>query len=152
MEVSRLTPATARFGERDKIRSFGIPIAVVALSACATGAGVDKRPLNSGTSRDYQAPAAKVSAAAKAALATLPVSVTRERVEAGSTVYNFVKSVTAFSWGEVGRVVVTPKGETAASVFVDTEKRSHMQITGTSEAQFSAKIFDGITAELARTP
>lgn len=147
-----MTPVAARFGEVQMIRSFGIAVAVLAMSACATGAGVDKRPLNSGTSREYQVPAAKVGAAAKAALATLPVSMTGERVEAGSTVYNFVKSVTAFSWGEVGRVVVTPKGESAASVFVDTEKRSQMQITGTSEAQFSAKIFDGIAAELAKAP
>ena len=115
MEVSRLTPATARFGETDIIRSFGIAIAVVALSAGATGVGVDKRPLNSGTSRDYQVSAAKVSAVAKAALATLPVSVTGERVEAGSTVFNFVKSMTAFSRAEVGRVLVTPKGWTPVS-------------------------------------
>ena len=83
MEVSRLTLATARFGETDMIRFFGIAIAVVALSACATCAVVDKRPPNSGTSRDYQASAAKASAAARAALATFPVSVAGERVEAG---------------------------------------------------------------------
>jgi hypothetical protein len=78
--------------------------------------------------------------------------VTRGRVKAGSTVLNRVTEGTSFSRGEVGRVGLTPRDETAASVVIDTEKCRQMQITGSSEAQFAAKIFYGLAAELAWSP
>ncbi|MEQ1784351.1 MAG: hypothetical protein ABMA14_23605 [Hyphomonadaceae bacterium] len=56
--------------------------------------------------------------------------------------------MTGFSWGEVGRIVVTPAGETAARVFVDTEKVSQMQLTGTSESEFARDIFAGMKERL----
>ena len=62
----------------------------------------------------------------------------------------FTKSVSAFSWGEVG-VVNVVRGDDASTtvVYVHTQKRDQLQVTGTSERQFGEQIFARITASLS---
>ena len=98
----------------------------------------------------FAAAAPRVAEAAKQTLLALSLGANGVREQAGSTIINFQKGMTAFSWGEVGRIVVTPTGDAAARVFVDTEKVSQMQITGTSESEFSRDIFAGIKERLAK--
>jgi hypothetical protein len=132
------------------IRRLVIGIAVAAmLGACATAATLDARPLDSGTAMEFAAPAARVAEAAKQTLLALSMGANNVREQSGSTVISFQKGLTAWSYGEVGRIVVTPLGETSARVHVDTEKISQMQITGTNESEFSRDIFSGIKERLA---
>lgn len=119
------------------------------LAACATGATLDARPLDSGTSMDFAAPAPRVAEAAKQTLLALSLGANNVRDQGGSTVISFQKGMTAWSWGEVGRVVVTPVTDASSRVFIDTEKVSQMQITGTNEDEFSRDIFSGIRERLA---
>lgn len=123
--------------------------AATLLGACATAGTLSGRPLDSGTSMDFAAPAPRVAEAAKQTLLALSLGITNAGDHAGSTIINFQKSMTAFSWGEVGRIVVTPVNDASARVYLDTEKVSQMQITGTSEADFSRDIFSGIKERLA---
>ena len=132
------------------IRRLFIGLAAASLlGACATAGTLAARPLDSGTAMDFAAPAPRVVEAAKQTLLALSMGANNVTEQAGSTVLNFQKSMTAWSWGEVGRIVVTPAGETASKVYVDTEKVSQMQITGTSESEFSRDIFSGIKERLA---
>jgi hypothetical protein len=130
-------------------RAFILLAAAATLTACATGATLDARPLDSGTSMDFAAPAPRVAEAAKQTLLALSLGANNVREQAGSTILNFQKSLDAWSWGEVGRVVISPVTDASSRVFVDTEKVSQMQITGTNEEEFSRKIFSGISERLA---
>lgn len=132
------------------IRRLFIGIAAASLlGACATAGTLAARPLDSGTSMEFAAASPRVVEAAKQTLLALSMGANSVTEQAGSTILNFQKSMTAWSWGEVGRIVVTPAGETATKVYVDTEKVSQMQITGTNESEFSRDIFSGIKERLA---
>ncbi len=129
-------------------RTFMLLGVSMLLGACATGATLMTRPLDSGTSMEFAVPAPQLAEVTKKALVGLNLPITSAAPNGDSTVINFEKGMTAFSWGEVGRVVVTPISSTTSRVFVDTEKRSQMQITGTSEAEFARDIFDAIKMRL----
>jgi hypothetical protein len=60
------------------------------------------------------------------------------------------KSSTAFSWGEVGRIMVDRTAKPPTPVRVLWEKRSQMQITSTGQAEFSQNLFEGIHQRLAQ--
>lgn len=130
-------------------RIFVAALCVSLLTACATGAGLDRRPLDSGVSRDFEASFDRVSAAADQTMSGMSITVQGSRMEGASRVINFTKTISAFSWGEVGRVVITPVDGDTTRVFVDSEKRHQLQVTGTSEAQFAGQIFSGIEGRLA---
>lgn len=132
------------------VRRALFAVFTLTLAACATGGGVDQRPLTSGTWRDFEADFARVSAATDQSIAAAPITVQGARMEGTSRVINFTKPVSAFSWGEVGRVVITPVDADTTRIYVDSEKRSQVQITGTSEDQFAARIFGGVESALAR--
>jgi restriction endonuclease Mrr len=55
--------------------------------------------------------------------------------------------MSAFSWGEVGRVTVVDK-EPISQVIVLSEKRYKVQVTGTEVDEFAQAIFDGIERAL----
>ena len=62
----------------------------------------------------------------------------------------FSKPISAFSWGEVGTVNVIRRDEQQTRIYVNSEKRDRIQVTGTSERQFAEQIFANITESLAR--
>jgi hypothetical protein len=57
--------------------------------------------------------------------------------------------VSAFSWGEIGRIIVKKSPTAPTVVVVNWGKRDKMQITGTSADEFSSVLFNGIQARLA---
>ena len=59
------------------------------------------------------------------------------------------KPVSAFSWGEVGRVTVLRSAQPPTSVRVYWEKRSQLQLTGTGQSEAASQIFAGIDQALA---
>lgn len=141
----------ALFGGHFVIRRSFVALASAALlGACATAGTFESRALDSGTSMELAAPAPRVAEAAKQTLLALSLGANAVREQDGSAIISFQKGMTAFSWGEVGRIVVTPTGEAASRVFIDTEKVSQMQITGTSESDFARDIFSGIMERLPK--
>jgi hypothetical protein len=82
----------------------------------------------------------------------LRVNITGSNEDQDGTKIQVTKSANLFSWGEVGRVTVErkpPTGTTATPVRVYWEKRSTVQLTGTSQGDFSEELFKGIRARLA---
>lgn len=130
-------------------RTFIALAAAALLGACATAETLAARPLDSGTSMDFAAPATRVADVAKQTLRALGLAIPSASQNGASTVIGFEKGIGVFSWGEIGRLVVTPTSDTSSKVYIDTEKRSQMQITGTSESEFARDIFAGIKERLA---
>jgi uncharacterized lipoprotein len=124
-----------------------------ALGACATAETVRDAPASAGVSAVFQAPYDRVAAATLDALRGLNVNITGSSEDQDGTKIQVTKSLNLFSWGEVGRVTVErkpPPGTTATPVRVYWEKRSTLQITGTTQSDFSEELFKGIQARLAR--
>jgi hypothetical protein len=123
------------------------------LVACATAETVRDAPVSAGVSDRFAAPYDKTVAATLATLRALNVNITGSNEDQDGTKIQVTKSLNLFSWGEVGRVTVErkpPPGTTATPVRVYWEKRSTLQITGTTQSDFSEELFKGIQARLAR--
>ena len=116
--------------------------------ACANQSTVAES--NAGTTKVFNYPYDQVRPAALETVQGLNVEIKKTQQEGEGTRILFSKSLSAWSWGEVGSVVVKPIDENATLVTVDTEKRSKYQITGTDETEFSEAIFDGIEEVLSR--
>jgi len=119
------------------------------LSGCATSSDVMNAPLTAGVSKDFKAPYETTKRLALESVQGLNVDV--KSTQETDDVYTiiFAKSMSAFSWGEVGRVNVmdlSPKSR----VSVITEKRAKYQLTGTDQGDFAQAVFDGIEHALDR--
>ncbi len=120
------------------------------VTSCATSATVRAADVSAGQSQDFTGSYDLVRAAALQAVERMNVDVqgsdeTPERFQ-----IRFSKPVSAFSWGEVGVVNVVRVNETTTRVFVNSERRHQLQVTGTSEQQFANEIFGNITEALAQ--
>lgn len=127
--------------------AFGAPALV---SGCATSSTVSTAEMTEGQSQDFTASYEVVKAAAVEAVERMNVDVqgtdeTPERFQ-----IRFSKPISAFSWGEVGAVNVVRIDDASTRVYVNSEKRSQMQVTGTSERQFAEEIFSNISESIAR--
>ncbi len=125
----------------------------VLLSGCATSASVASAPISAGRTQSFDAPYDAVKRAAVDAVRGLRLDVQNTDETPERFQIQFTKSVSAFSWGEVG-VVNVVRGDNASTtvVYVHTQKRDQLQVTGTSERQFAEQIFARITASLAAAP
>jgi hypothetical protein len=120
----------------------------VALQGCAGVQTMETRDMNDAPSRTFHASASRVEAAAKHSMTTLGYDLESTKQVDGVTQIYFSKHITAFSWGEVGRVDVKAEGADSAKVTVGSEKRAEFQITGTTQNEFAENIFSGIESEL----
>ena len=127
---------------------LGIAAAVL-ISGCATSSDVRNAPLTAGVSQDFSAPYEQIKRLALESVQGLNVDV-KSANESGSVyTIEFAKPMSAFSWGEIGRVTVLEL-EPGSRVTVLSEKRSKYQLTGTNEDEFAAAVFDGIEHALDR--
>ena len=117
-------------------------------SGCATMDTVKDAPQQEGISRSFNAPYDSTVAAALKALAGLNVNVTSSSQDGNGTTYLVSKSLSAWSWGEVGRVYVEKSVAPPTTVFVDWKKRDALQITGTGSDEASQAIFNAIQQDL----
>lgn len=113
------------------------------LSGCATSSDVRRAPVTEGVSRDYNAPYEETKRLALESLQGLNVDVNSASESGSIYTIMFSKPMTAFSWGEVGRVSVLDLSP-QSRVTVLSEKRSKYQITGTDEDEFAEAVFEGI--------
>ena len=131
-----------------EIWKFAYLVFVSLLAACATEKTIELRPIDEGISQTFSAPYRQVVTATEQAVSRLAVDVRRIREFGRATTLEFSKPSSAWSSGEVGRVAVLRSADDQTMVVVTAEKRSQVQITGTSEAQFARLIFAGIADSL----
>jgi hypothetical protein len=119
------------------------------LGACANMDTVRNASLEDARSRAFNASFERTNSATLKALASMNVDITESSENAQGTTYMVNKALTAFSWGEVGRVLVKKSDAAPTTVYVNWEKRSRYQITGTNQTEFSETLFaqigDGLT-------
>lgn len=133
----------------NSLRSILSSLAIVVLVAgCANMNTVKSAPINDAVKRTFSAPYDQTNAAALATLQSMNVAITSSSEDARGTTYLVSKSVNLFSWGEVGRVVVGRSEGDSTTVYINWEKRSKMQISGTSESSFSRAYFTELEKKL----
>ena len=120
------------------------------LTACATADTVRDAPIDAGVSQSFNASYDRVSAATLTTLRNLRVNITGSEEKPDGLHVQVTKSMNLFSWGEVGRVIVRRSAAPPTVVFVNWEKRSQLQITGTGQTEFSNELFGGIREQLAK--
>lgn len=135
---------------RKLLIAVALVLAPVLVSGCATSSTVSGADVTAGESQEFASSYDLVKAAALQAIERMNVDIqgsdeTPERFQ-----IRFSKPVSAFSWGEVGVVNVVRVNDTTTRVYVNSEKRHQMQVTGTSERQFAEQIFANINESLAR--
>lgn len=128
---------------------LGLAMALV-LSACASSDTMRSAPDTAGTVRVFQARYDAVTAATLDSIRGLNINVTSSEETPTGLVVLVSKPVSAFSWGEVGRVIVPRSTGTETMVRVYWEKRSTLQITGTGQAEAAEQIYAGIQMGLER--
>jgi|GEM_PF-1802145 len=129
-------------------RLGGSLIIIFGLASCATMGTIENAALTDGETQTFQADYEKVKAAALLTLEAqkLPVENAVD-AEGGHAIY-FTKPVSAFSWGEVGRVFIEKGMGGNTKVYVKTARRSSTNITATSQSTFAKRIFGGIEENL----
>jgi hypothetical protein len=124
----------------------------IILSACGTLPPehiIADAPQDAGISKDYTGDPELIIAAAQASVQGLELNVTHtERTDKGYFIL-FTKSMSAFSWGETGRVLIANIDTDSSRVYVHSRKNLVGQISGTDEEEFAAAIFEGMDQVLA---
>lgn len=128
--------------------ALSVVFGLACLGGCATSSTVTSAPVEAGTSRDFAAPYDAVKTAALTTLGRLALAVDGQSETPARYQISFSKSLNAFSWGEVGVVNIVRMEPQRTRVYVNTAKRSMVQVTGTTEAEFAADIFAGIAQDL----
>ena len=105
---------------------------------------------DAGISKEYDEDVELVIAAAQASIQSLDLNITHSARENTGYMILFTKSMSAFSYGESGRVLITRINSDNIRVFVHSEKNRKYQVTGTDEEEFAEAIFGGMDDILAR--
>lgn len=134
------------------LKTTSILISLLLLFGCANLDTVKNAPTNAGISKVFNDDYELVKAAALASMQNLNINIKETQQTSDGFVITFTKAISAFSWGEVGRVLVIKKKANSSEVFVHSEKRSKYQITGADERDFALQIFLGIDEILIKRP
>ena len=147
-----LSEPVGRSNSREKfVQRFAFLLLLTAsLGGCASMDTVAEAPLASGVSQSFPASFDSVSGATVKALTTLNVSVTNSEQKPAGLVILVTKQLSAFSWGEVGRIYVQKSTSAPTSVYVLWEKRYQLQISGTGQSEFSDSLFKAIANALPK--
>lgn len=122
--------------------------ALLVVAGCTSTADIADQPLEAGNSQAYNADFATVNAATLATLQTMDLNITNVTEDDRGAIYSVQDPISAFSWGEVGRVFVARRAEPPTIVYSLWETRLDGQITGTQQSDFSAELFPGIASRL----
>jgi hypothetical protein len=131
------------------IRLIIIPFVIV-LASCANMNTITTAPASAGISHSFNNDHELVKAAVIASVQSLNINIKQSGQTPDGFNILFTKSISAFSWGEVGRVLVTKVDDNNTLVSVHSAKRHTMQITGQDEHDFAKFIFEGVTEILER--
>ncbi|UTW12816.1 hypothetical protein [Marinobacterium rhizophilum] len=118
-------------------------VALLTLTGCASSSNIINAPIDAGISRNFNAPYSQTKRLALESVQGLNVDINSTKDSGGAFSVVFSKPMSAFSWGEVGRIIVLDIAP-QSRVTVFSEKRVKTQITGTDNDQFAQSIFEGI--------
>lgn len=135
---------------RSIIYKVTIVLSLALLTSCANMNTVTSAPIDTGISRIFTEDNELVKAAVLASMQNLNINIKETSQTSDGFSITFTKAISAFSWGEVGRVLVVMSEGGNSQVFVHSEKRSKYQITGADEQDFSNKIFAGVSEILKK--
>jgi hypothetical protein len=123
-------------------------VVVLALAAgCASTGGMVAEPVDVGTKRTFDHGYAEVVDAARAAVTAAGLTVQADSVLNDSTrMIVGTKGMSAFSWGELVRVVVQCTDSSLTNVHVLTRRKMATNIT--AKGDYSATIFKAIADTL----
>lgn len=119
------------------------------LTGCATSTDIATTSADQGSSKSYSIPFDSLKRLTFESIKGLNVDVKGVEEANGTYVVNFSKPISAFSWGEVGKVVVVNKGP-ISNVTVIASKRMRVQVTGTNQQEFAEAVFEGIDYAIRR--
>lgn len=126
-----------------------ISFAVITLVACATTETIQQSALAEGVVERFDAPFNKVAPATLDAVRQLDVNITSTQQVPNGIEIVVSKPLSAFSWGEVGRIFIEKKDGAPTPVYVNWQKRVRTQLTGTSQSEFSGQLYADIKKILA---
>ena len=129
-------------------RLMGIVALAIFLASCATGETAQKAPQDAGTSQAFNAAFSLVKPATLESIKNSNLRIKIKRSYQNEDGFNIIfnKSVSAFSWGSVGRVLVRKIDKKKSEVFVYSSTRWG---SGTGEDEFATSIFQGVKDQLA---
>lgn len=120
------------------------------LQGCAGVSSMESEDMASAPNHMFTASKVQVIDATKSSIETLGYNFKNMKDADPTTEIYFSKPMSAFSWGEVGRIDVRSVGDASTMVSIASEKRYQVQITGTSQDEFSRKLFTEIQKELSK--
>lgn len=130
-------------------RLMAVPI-TLALAGCASQSGVQNAPLHAGDGRTFEANFDRVLGAAQDAMGDADLKVeSSTQVDANTYILMGKAGTSAFSWGEIVRVVVLRDSPTNTTVRVYTRRKSAVNIA--AKGDYSNTIFSNIDLRLRRT-
>lgn len=119
------------------------------LAACTTADVVRNAPADAGLVRSVDAPYERVSAATLDTLIALKLSLNTEETVSGLHI-NVARAQTAFTWGEIGRVIIERHAAAPTPVRVYWEKRMRIQISGIEQHELARDLYNGIEERLTQ--
>lgn len=116
---------------------------------CSNMNNVVNAPTTAGIVRFYPENTEMVKTATLASMQSLNIHIKSTEQTPSGFMITFTKAISAFSWGEVGRVLVASTGN-GTRVSVYSKKRLGTQVTGAETDDFANAIFNGITEALSQ--
>jgi len=123
-------------------------VATLLVSACSTTT-VANRSEAVGTTQDFQSSYESVISATQTALTNQKLKITETSSGETQTTISFVKPVSAFSWGEAGRIIVRKIDDQRSQLLLTSAKNVAVNVTATSEKTFAKNIFGEVSNILA---
>lgn len=133
-----------------KLKHIAMVAAALLLSACAGTSTMQKKDMADVPSKTFAASKELVKLATEDTIKGLGYKHTETKDSTHAAQVYFSKPMSAFSWGEVGRIDIVSTAEKTTVVSLASEKRYQLQITGTKEQTFADKIFAGVEQRLAQ--
>ena len=121
---------------------------LVLLASCGSTSSVTSKGADAGIVQTYTGDFETIKVAALSGLRNSGVSISDTNDSERGYLITFSKSLSAFSWGEVGRVLVVKMADDKTKVSVVTEKRMAMELKSSSQADIASFVFNDITQAL----
>ena len=119
-------------------------VAFLTLLSCSSMSNVADESIETGNSQLFYADQQTINLALLATLQSVNINIKESRyTEKGFRVL-FTKSISAFSWGEVGRALVIKVDNNTSRIFIHSLNRDRLQITGADTSDLSSVIFEGV--------
>ena len=122
----------------------------VLFGACATAGGIRSEPIDAGVSRSISADYDRVTRAAREAIVEVGLEIHETKQAGDQVMIVAAKGVSAFSWGELVRVVVEETSLTETTVRVITQRRLATNVT--AKGDWSTSIFSAMESKVSGTP